>query len=231
MVHAAENHNTNPLSIQNDQSAVPLTDRRDYFSLVEITVKSEPKNIHELITRMRALFLEFKLDRETVEDLVLLIDEAVTNTAEHAHKFDSTKNVIVRLTIKPRKIQILVKGILKKDLVTHHRFIEFLKRLLREEIISIRKANEFLRELVANELLEPEKASSLKEEFAGLTELPEVSVENGLCDIDALLETYLDERGRGIILIKELTEGKVKVDIIGKTLTFAMTKNLRPHAA
>lgn len=203
------------------EAPVPLTQRRDYFSLLEISVKSDPRHIHDLVKHLRSHFSELRLESETVEDLVLLIDEAVTNTAEHAHKYDPDKKVDIKITIKPTKIQILVKGELKAELINNPRFIEFLKRLIKEKIVSTKKVMEFFREFEAEELLTHEKAHKLKEEFHHLEETPTID------DIDLLLQDFLDERGRGIILIKELTEGKMKVDIIGRMLTFVMTKNLK----
>lgn len=200
---------------------VPLTKRRDYFSLLEITVKSSPKNIHDLIKKMRTHFLDLQIEQEVVEDLVLLIDEAVTNTAEHAHEFDPRKEVIVRITIKPTKIQIFVRGDLKEKIINNERFSEFLSRLVKEEIISLKKANEFIREFVNQNLISKERARELECRFQKMegTEATE--------DIDALLANFLDERGRGMTLIKQLTGGKVKLDIIGRTFTIVMTKNLQ----
>ncbi len=203
------------------EAPLPLTQRRDYFSLLEISVKSDPRHIHDLVKHLRSHFNELRLEQETVEDLVLLIDEAVTNTAEHAHKYDSKKKVDIKITIKPTKIQILVKGELKAELINNPKFIEFLKRLIKEKIVSPKKVMEFFREFEVEELLTHEKAQLLKEEFCHLEETQEIN------DIDLLLQDFLDERGRGIILIKELTEGKMKVDIIGRMLTFVMTKNLK----
>jgi len=200
---------------------IPLTERRDYFSMLEITVKSDPRHIHDLVKQMRTYFLDLRLDQETVEDLVLLIDEAVTNTAEHAHEYDRSKNVEIKITVKPTKIQILVKGLLKHEIVNHLRFIEFLKRLIQEDIITARKAQEFLREFVSQELMTAEKAAELSMEFQACSDHHDIS------DINLLIDDLLDERGRGIILIKELTDGKTKLDIIGQTLTFVMTKNLK----
>lgn len=201
--------------------AVPLTERRDYFSFLEINVKSHPKSIHDLVKKMRVYFLELGIERDIVEDLVLLIDEAVTNTAEHAHQYDPERDVEIKITIKPSKIQMLVKGVLKSELINNHRFTDFIKRLIKEKIISQHKAHEFLKEFVSQEFLTEDRCEQLREEFRQVDEAEEI------VDIDCLLQDYLDERGRGIILISQLTDGKVKVDIIGRTLTIVMTKNLK----
>jgi hypothetical protein len=220
MVPATEDTYEDDEDIETEM-CVPLTEKRNYFSMLEIRVKSDPRHIHDLVKEMRSYFSQLRLDQETVEDLVLLIDEAVTNTAEHAHEYDTSKYVEIKITVKPTKIQILVKGLLKHELVNHLRFIEFLKRLIKEDIITVEKAEEFLKEFVCQELMTPEKAAHLHNEFQASREHQEIE------DIDLLLDDLLDERGRGIILIKELTEGKMKIDIIGQTLTIVMTKNLK----
>lgn len=221
MVHTTDSEDTS--ETYNVTNCVPLTKRRDFFSFLEITVKSSPKNIHELIKKMRNHFIDLKIDQDIVEDLVLLIDEAVTNTAEHAHEFDRQKEVIVRITIKPSKIQIFVKGDLKEKIINNEKFHEFLKRLLIEKIITIKKANDFVREFVNQNLISRDKAKELKDYFQSVEQTEESGKTK---DIDSLLADFLDERGRGMTLIKQLTGGKVKLDIIGKTLTIVMTKNL-----
>jgi hypothetical protein len=223
VVHTEDPENAAETRIDDNEDELPLTERRDFFNLLEITVNSDPRHIHELVIKLRAYFQDLKIDSETVEDMVLLIDEAVTNTAEHAHEYDPNKKVEVRITIKPAKVQILVKGLLKKELINNQRFTEFLKRLIKERIITSRKAQEFVRELQKQDFLTAEAASSLRGEFYEAAEIPHLE------NIDELLQDFLDERGRGIILMKHLTEGKIKVDIIGTTLTFVLTKNLRKN--
>jgi hypothetical protein len=223
VVHTEDPENDIETGTDDFEAERPLTQRRDFFNLLEITVNSDPRHIHELVKKLRAYFQDLKIDPETVEDMVLLIDEAVTNTAEHAHEYDPNKKVEVRITIKPAKVQILVKGILKKELINNQRFTEFLKRLVKEKIIAPRKAQEFIRELQKQDFLTAEAASILKAEFHESAEIPPIE------NIDDLLQDFLDERGRGIILMKHLTEGKIKVDIIGTTLTFILTKNLKKN--
>lgn len=206
-----------------DQERIPLTQRRQFFNLLEISIPSSRKAIHEMVMEMRKFFSGLEIDRDSVEDIVLLLDEAATNTAEHAHEFDPSKEVNIRITVKPSKIQLFVKGSIERELILKEEFVLFLRRLLAENLITRAKCMEFVKELLLENLLTPKEVGILEDRIFNPPPEEERS--------DDSLECLLDERGRGIILIKRLTRGKVKVDILGKTLTFVLTKLLQTREA